>query len=85
VAADVRGHNDDRVLEVHDATLAIGEPPVVQYLKEDVEDVVVSLLDLIKQDYRIWPSSNGFGELPALFITDVARRRSDQTRNGVLL
>ncbi len=33
MAADVRRHDDDRVLEVHDSPLTIGEPSVVQYLQ----------------------------------------------------
>ena len=38
-AAEVAGHDDDRVLEVDRASLAVGQPPVVEHLQQDVEDV----------------------------------------------
>ena len=50
LAADVRGHDDDGVLEVDGAALAVGEAAVVEDLQQDVEDVVVRLLDLVEQD-----------------------------------
>src|SRR4030095_14589768 len=78
VAADVRGHDDNRVLEVHHATLTIRKPAVIQYLEQNIEHVVVSLLDLIKQDYRVWPSSHGFGELPPFLVAE----RSEERRSG---
>ena len=43
------------------------------------------LLDLIEQDHRVGPAPRRFGELAALFEADVAGRRSDQPRDGVLL
>jgi hypothetical protein len=39
LAPDVRGHDDDRVPEVHGAPLGVGEAAVVQDLEEDVEDL----------------------------------------------
>src|SRR5215510_8811600 len=48
VAADVRGHDHNRVFEIHDAPLSVGQPPVVQNLQHDVEDVVMSLIDLVE-------------------------------------
>ena len=59
-ARDVRGHDQDRVLEVHGAALAVGEAAVVQHLQQDVEDVVVGLLDLVEQD----DASTGAGAPP---------------------
>src|SRR5919108_3833761 len=47
-AADVRGHDDDRVPEIHRATLRIGEPPVIENLQQDIEHIRVRLLDLIE-------------------------------------
>ena len=38
---EVRGHDQDRVLEVDRAALRVGEPTVVQDLEQDVEDVCV--------------------------------------------
>ena len=84
-AADVRGHDDDRVLEVDGASLAVGQPAVVEDLQQDVEHVVVRLLDLVEQDDAVRPAPHRFGELAALFVADVAGRGADQARDGVLL
>ena len=48
VAADIGGHDRDRVLEVDRAALAVGEPAVVQDLEHDIEHVVMRLLDLVE-------------------------------------
>ena len=82
---DVRGHDDDGVLEVDRAALAVGEPAVVEDLEQDVEDVVVRLLDLVEEDDAVGPAAHGLGELAALVVADVAGRRADQPRDGVLL
>src|SRR5438270_396975 len=74
--ADVAGHDDDRVLEVDDPALGVGQTAVFHDLKQDIEDVGVSLLDLVKQHDRVRPAAHGLGELAALLIADVARGRS---------
>jgi len=43
VAADVAGHDDKRVLEVHGAALGVRQPPVLQDLEHRVEHVGVGL------------------------------------------
>src|SRR4051794_30435983 len=43
------------------------------------------LFDLVKEDHAVWSAPNRFGKLSALFVADVTRRRSDQTRDRVLL
>jgi hypothetical protein len=68
VGADVRGHDDDRVLEVDGAPLGVGRPAVVQDLEKHVEDVVVSLFDLVEEN-------DGVGLL-ALKVEPARRRRS---------
>jgi hypothetical protein len=45
----------------------------------------VGRLDLIEEQHRVGPASHGLGELPALLVADVAGRRPDQPRDGVLL
>src|SRR2546425_12523959 len=85
MTADVAGHDDDRVLEVHDAALAIGQSPVVQYLQQQVENVVMGLLDFVEQHHRIRPPPNRFAQLPTLFVAYIAGRRADQSSNRVLL
>ncbi len=43
------------------------------------------LLDLVEQDDGVGTAADGLGELAALFEADVARRRADEARDGVLL
>ena len=85
LAADVRRHDDDRVLEIDGAALAIGEPAIVEHLQQHVEDVVMGLLDLVEQDHAIGPAANRFGELAPFLEADVAGRGAEQAGHGVLL
>ena len=43
------------------------------------------LLDLIEEEHAVGAASHRLGELAALLVADVARRRSDQAGDGVLL
>jgi len=45
----VRGHDDDRVAEIHRPPLVVGQATVVEHLQQDVEDIGVRLLDLVEQ------------------------------------
>src|SRR4051812_38072442 len=83
--ADVRRHDHDRVTEVDRPPLRVRQAPVLQDLQEDVEDVRVRLLDLVEQEHAVRLAAHGLGELAALVVADVARRRADQARDGVLL
>ena len=74
-----------RVREVDGAALAVGEPAVVEQLQQHVEHVGVRLLDLVEQHDRVRPAAHRLGELAALLVADVARRRADQARHVVLL
>ena len=85
VRADVGRHDDQRVLEVDGAALAVGEAAVVEHLQQHVEHVRVRLLDLVEQDDLIGAPAHGLGERAALLVADVARRRADQAGDGVLL
>src|SRR5208337_4476994 len=64
-AGDVGGHDDDRVLEVHGAPLAIGQAAFVENLEEDVEDVRVRLFDFVEEQDGIRTAPHLLGELPA--------------------
>ena len=44
----VTGHNNDRILEVDDTSLIVGQPSIIQYLQKDIEYIRMSLFDLIK-------------------------------------
>jgi hypothetical protein len=83
--ADVRGHDHDRVLEVDAIAQAVGQMPVLEDLQEDIEQVRVRLLDLIEQHDGIGIALHFLGELPALLVADVTRRRANELRHRVLL
>ena len=81
--AQVRRHHDDGVGEVDRAALAVGQPPVVHQLEQDVPDLGVGLLDLVEQDHRVGPPAHRLGQLAALAVPDVAGGRADQPRHRV--
>mmetsp|Transcript_46897 Transcript_46897/g.118173 ORF Transcript_46897/g.118173 Transcript_46897/m.118173 type:complete len:499 (-) Transcript_46897:1516-3012(-) len=83
--AQVGGHDDDRVGEVHGAALRVGEAAVVQHLQQHVEHVGVRLLHLVKEDDAVRLAPHRLGQLPTLVMPDVAGRRADQARHRVLL
>src|SRR5919199_296896 len=83
--AEVRRHDDDGVLEVDLAALAVGQATVLQDLQQRVEDVGVSLLDLVDEDPRERLAPHLPGELAALLVPDVAGGRAEQPRDRVLL
>ena len=75
---DVRGHDDDRVAEVHLAARAVGEVSLVEDLQQGVEDFGVGFLDFVEQDDRIGMAAYRFGELSAFAVADISRRGADQ-------
>src|SRR5689334_21585239 len=83
--ADVRGHDDDGVLEINCVAETVGELAVLKYLQQDVEVIRVRLLDFIEQYDAVRRALHALGELSTLFIAYVSGRRADQLRNRVLL
>src|SRR5438093_9826064 len=45
---------------------------------------MMRLLDFIKKNDAVWPPPDRLAELAAFFVTDIAGRRADQARDGVL-
>src|SRR6267142_6198288 len=60
VRADVGGHDDDRVFEVHDASLTVCQSPVVENLKQHIEYIVVRLFDLVEENDGVRTPTNRF-------------------------
>ena len=85
LAAEVRGHDQNGVLEINGAPLGIGDAPVVEDLQQHVEHVWMGFLNFVKKDDGIWLATHGFGELAAFFVADVSWRRADQTADGIFL
>ena len=83
--AQVRGHDDDGVLEIHRVAEAIGQLAVFKHLQQDVVDIRMRLLDFVQQDDGIGRALHPLGQLAALLVSDVSGRRADQLRDGVLL
>ncbi|MNS52490.1 hypothetical protein D3C72_852070 [compost metagenome] len=83
--AEVRGHDDDGVLEIDGAALAVRQTAIIQHLQQDVKDVRMCFFNLVEQHDLIGPAANRFRQGTALFITDIAGRCADQPGNGVFL
>jgi hypothetical protein len=71
---EVRGHDDERVAEVHLVAQRVGEDPVLQNLQQDVRDVRMGLLDLVEQHHRVRIAAHTLGELTTFFVADISRR-----------
>ena len=81
----VGGHDEHHVAEISLASVVVGQRAVIHHLQQDVEDVRMRLLDLVEQQHRVRLLGDGLGQQPALIEADIARRRADQTRDGVTL
>lgn len=68
---EVGRHDDDRVLEVHDPALGVGQATVLQNLEQGIEDIGVGLLDLVEEDDGERLAAHLLGELAALFVPHV--------------
>ncbi len=83
--AQVRSHDQHRVLEVNRAALGVGQPAVVHHLQQNVENIRMRLLDFVEENHRIRPAPHGFGQLPAFVVANISRRRANQPGHGVFL
>src|ERR1051325_968391 len=84
LVAQVRGHNDGRITEVHSTSLTIGQATIVQQLQENVENLGMRLFNFIEQHYAIGSAANCLSQLTTFLITNVARRRTDQSTDRML-
>src|ERR1044072_928061 len=80
-APEVRSHNQHGVLKIDRAALRVGQSPVVENLQEYVENVRVRLLYLVEEDDAVGASADCLGQLPALLVADVSRRRAYHARD----
>ena len=80
----VGGHHDHGVAKIDGASLAIGQPAIVEHLEQDIEDIRMRLFDFVEQDHRIRPAPDRFGQVTAFFIAHIARWRTDQPGDRVL-
>ena len=83
--ADVRSHDEDDILEVDRVAKAVGQLAIFKDLEQNVEHIGVRLLDFVEQDNRVWRTLDALGQLAALLIAHVSRRRTDELGDRVLL
>src|SRR5580704_17479971 len=83
--SEVRGHDQHRVLEVHGSAFRIRQAAIVQNLQQDVEDIRVRLLDLVKTNYRVGPPAYRLGELATFVVADISGWCADEPRDRMLL
>src|SRR3990167_1528626 len=77
LAADVGSHDQDRVFKIDRPPLSIGQSPVIQYLEKHAEDIRMRLFDFIKKNDGVGSSSDRFGQLTSLFMSDISGRGPD--------
>ena len=82
--SDVRRHNHHGILKIHHMALGIGQPTIVEQLEQHMEHIGMGFFHLVEQNRGIRLAAHGFGQLPALVIADIPRRRADQPRHRVL-
>ena len=83
LAADVARHHHHGVFEVHRAALAVGQAAVIQYLQQDIEHVRMRFFHFIQQNHAVRFAAHLLGQIAALFVAHIARRRANQPRNAV--
>ena len=85
VAAEVGGHQNNRVAKVDLPPLAVAHKTPVKHLVEQVHHVPMGLLHFVQQHHAVRTLSDRFSEDPALAVADVPRRRAFQLGDGMRL
>ena len=81
----IRGHDDDRVLEVGGSSLVVRQTTIVQYLQENVEHIGMCFLDLIEEYDGVGLTAHSLSQLSTFIIAHIARRGTNQTGDTVFL
>ena len=79
----VGGHHQYHVTEVRFASVVIGQRTVVHHLQQNIEHVRVRFLDFVQQQHRMWMLDDRISQQTALIKTNVSRRRTNQTADGM--
>ena len=79
--ADVGGHDDDGVAEIHRVAARIGEVALFHDLQQHVVHFGMRLLDLVENHDGVRAAAQGFGQLAGILVANVAGRRADQPRS----
>src|SRR6266852_2422993 len=78
-------HYHDGIFEINGAALPVCQTTVIEQLQEDVEDLRRGFFNLVEEDDTVGTAPHYLGKLTSLFVANVARRRTDQSRDTVLL
>ncbi len=54
------------------ASLSISQAALIKNLQKHIENIRMSLFNLIKKHNRVWATTNGFGQLTAFVIANVS-------------
>ena len=72
--AEVRGHDENRIAEIHHVALTIGHAAIIQNLQKRVPNLRVGFLDLVEQHHAIRTAADRLRQLTAFFIADITGR-----------
>ena len=73
------------MLKIHLPSHAVRQDTVVQNLQQQSRHVAVRLFNLVQQYHAVGSAPHLFRQHAALVMPHIARRRADETRDGVLL
>src|SRR3989304_8618797 len=65
-------HDKYGIPEINCPSIAVCKPSIIHYLEEHIEYIWMSLFYFVKQDNRIWLSSNLLSKLSTFFIAHIA-------------
>jgi len=85
IGSDIARHNQDHVLEINMPSERIRQTPFFHNLQKHIIHIGMGLFDLIQQKHRIRPTPYPLRQLPALFIPNIPRGRTNQTAYIMLL
>ncbi len=77
--------DNQRLLEVHRATLTIGQHSIIEHLQEHVEHIWMRFFHLVKEHDLIRAAPHCFGQYAALIVAHIAGRSTNETRDRMFL
>ena len=83
--AKVRGHNNHRVTEIYPTPQPIGQVSLVKELEQQIIDLGVCLLNLIKKNHRVGLTTHRLRKATTLAIPHIPRGRANHTAHIVSL
>ena len=81
----IGGHDNDRVFEIDRATNIVGQSAFLHDLKQHVPNFWMGFFNFVEQNHAVRFASHLFGELATFFVAHIARRRTNQPADIMLL